>query len=120
MQFFAMARICRHTDDAISFRDVWAIGAGELNEAAGIAWKRLRDEKELAGLHHEVAWSAQALIEFADLANFTHSGDGRTQYKNYLYFEAVSALREATVPDSSYGQTNDGFSPVNRRWRGMR
>ena len=97
MQFFAMARIYRHPDDAISFRDVWTIGDGELNEAAGIVWKRLRDEKELAGLHREVAWSAQALIEFADLANFTHSGKGRTQYKNYLYFEAVSALREATV-----------------------
>ncbi len=97
MQFFAMARIYRDPDDAISFRDVWTIGAGELNEAAGIAWKRLRDEKELTGLHREVAWSAQALIEFADLVNFTHSGKGRKQYKNYLYFEAVSALREATV-----------------------
>ena len=65
MQFFALARICRHPDDAISFRDVWAIGDGELNEAAGIAWKRLRDEKELAGLHREVAWSAQALISIS-------------------------------------------------------
>ena len=94
MHFFAMARIYRHPDDAISFRDVgaarrappeggqrpWTIGDGELNEAAGIVWKRLRDEKELAGLHREAAWSAQALIEFADLANFTHSGKGRTQY----------------------------------------
>ena len=97
MQLFAMARICRHTDDAISFRDVWTIVDGELNEAARIAWKRLRDEKELAGLHREVAWSTQALLEFADLANFTPSGEGRTQYKNYLYFEAVSALREATI-----------------------
>ena len=97
MQFFAMARICRHTDDAISFRDVWTIVDGELNEAARIAWKRLRDEKELAGLHREVAWSTQALLEFADLANFTPADEGRTQYKNYLYFEAVSALREATI-----------------------
>ena len=97
MQFFAMARIYRHPEDAISLRDVWTIGDGEMNEGAGIAWERLREEKELAGLHREVAWSAQALIEFADLANFTHSGKGRFQHKNYLYFEAVSALREATV-----------------------
>ena len=97
MQFFAQARIYRHPDDAISFRDVWKIADGELNEAARIVRKRLRDEKELAGLHREVAWSAQALIEFADLENFTLSAKGRTQYKNYLYFEAVSALREATV-----------------------
>ena len=37
MRFFAMHRIYRHPDDAISFRDVWAISDGELNEAAGIA-----------------------------------------------------------------------------------
>ena len=97
MQFFAMARIYRRPDDAISLRDVWTIGDGELNESALFAWERLRDEAELSALHREVAWSAQALIEFADLANLTHSGKGRVQYKNYLYFEAVSALREATV-----------------------
>lgn len=97
MQFFVMARIYRHPDDAISFRDVWTIGDAELNEAAGIALRCLRDDSELARLHREVAWSAQALIEFSDLANFTPSGKGRMQYKNYLYFEAVSSLREATV-----------------------
>ncbi len=97
MQFFATARIYRDPDDPVSFRDVWTILDGELNEAARIAWKRLRDEKELAGLHREVAWSVQALIEFADLAHFTHLGKGRKQYNNYLYFEAVSTLREATV-----------------------
>ena len=95
--FFAMARIYRRADDAISLRDIWTIADGELNKAAGVACGRLRDEMELADLHREVAWSAQALIEFADLANFTHSGKGRVQYKNYLYFEAVHALREATV-----------------------
>ena len=40
---------------------------------------------------------AQALIEFMDLADFTLQGKGRRQRKNYLYFEAISALREATV-----------------------
>lgn len=44
-----------------------------------------------------MAWASQALVEFADLANFTPSAKGRFQHKNYLYFEAVSALREATV-----------------------
>ena len=89
MHFFAMARIYRRPDDAISLRDVWTIADGELNEAAGVACDRLRDERELANLHREVAWSAQALIEFSDLANFTRSDKGRVQYKNYLYFEAA-------------------------------
>ena len=97
MQFFSMARIYRHPNDAISFRDVWTIGDGELNEAGRVACGRLRSEKELARLHREVAWSGQALVEFADLANFTRSAKGRFQYKNYLYFEAISTLREATV-----------------------
>ena len=94
---FAMARIFRSPEDAISLRDVWTITDGELNEAAGVAYGHLREERELADLHREVAWSAQALIEFADLANFTRSGKGRVQYKNYLYFEAAHALREATL-----------------------
>lgn len=97
MQFFAMARIYRRPDDAVSLRDVWTIVDGELNEAGRLACRRLRAEGELANLHREVAWSAQALIEFTDLANFTYSGTGRVQYKNYLYFEATHALREATV-----------------------
>lgn len=97
MQFFVMARIYRHPDDAISLRDVWTIADQELNELAGVARGHLRDNKQLANLHREVAWSAQALIEFADLANFPRTGKGRVQYRNYLYFEASHALREATV-----------------------
>ena len=97
MHIFAMARIYQSPDDDISLRDVWTITDAELNEAASIACQRLRDDAELAELHREAAWSAQALIEFSDLANFTRSGKGRVQYKNYLYFEAVQALREATI-----------------------
>ena len=97
MQFFNVVRIYRHPEDTISLRDVWTITDGELNDRAGVACKRFQNEKELAGLHREVAWSAQALNEFADLANFTPSSKGRLQYKNYLYFEATHALREATV-----------------------
>ncbi len=97
MNFFTVARIYGEPDDAISLRDVWTIGDGELNAIAGIAFERFRNKEELDDLHRQVAWAAQALIEFADLANFAHSAKGRFQYKNYLYFEAVSALREATV-----------------------
>ena len=97
MEFVSIARIYRSPDDTVSLRDVWVIGDGELSGAADIAWKYVLSKKELADLHREVAWSAQALIEFIDLANFTPPVKGRWQHKNYLYFEAVSALREATV-----------------------
>ncbi len=97
MNFFAMVRIYRDSDDAISLRDVWMIGDEELNARSAIACKRIENKAELADLHRQVAWAAQALVEFADLANFTSPAKGRFQHKNYLYFEAVSALREATV-----------------------
>lgn len=97
MQFFTAARIYREPTGAISLRDVWMITDGEMNTAAGIALKHLQNEKELAEPHREVAWLAQALIEFMDLADFTLQGKGRRQRKNYLYFEAISALREATL-----------------------
>ena len=59
---------------------------GELNGAAAFAWERLRSEDELAALHREVAWAAQALLEFADLVDFTRPAKGRVQCRNYLYF----------------------------------
>ena len=98
VHFFGVARIYRNPDDAISLRDVWTMADGELNEIAGIACALLQNEEELTDLHREVAWASQALIEFVDLASFISSSvKGRFQYKNYLYFEAASALREATV-----------------------
>ena len=97
MQFFTAARIYRDPTDAVSLSDVWMNTDGEMNTAAGVALKHLQNEKELAEPHREVAWLTQALIEFMDLADFTPQGKGRRQRKNYLYFEAISALREATL-----------------------
>ena len=97
MHFFTMTRVYRDPEDPISLRDVWTIVDGELNVAAVFAWERLESDDELAILHREVAWAAQALLEFADLLNYRLPPKGRVQYRNYLYFEAMSALREATV-----------------------
>ena len=97
MNFFTMTRIYRNPEDEISLRDVWTIADGELNDIAGLAWKRLREDEELTALHREVAWASQALTEFADLVGFTRPSASLVQHGCYLYFEAVSALREATV-----------------------
>ena len=97
MHFFTMTRIYRDPEDAITLRDVWTIVDGELNGAAAFAWERLRSDDDLAALHRQVAWAAQALLEFADLVDYTRPTKGRVQFQNYLYFEATSALREATV-----------------------
>ena len=97
MQFATVARIFRHPDDAISLHDVWTIVDGELNKVSEVASKHLRDTSGLAELHREVAWSAQALVEFMDLDNFMRPALGQWQHRNYLYLEAISALREATV-----------------------
>ena len=101
MHFFIMTKIYRDPEDEISLRDVWTIADGELNGAAASAWEHLRSEDDLVVLHREVAWAAQALMEFADLIPYTRPAKGwdqyLLQYQNYLYFEAMSALREATV-----------------------
>ncbi len=101
MHFFTMIHIYRDPEDAISLRDVWTIADGELNSIAALAWEHLRSEDELVALHREVAWAAQALMEFADLIPYTRPAKGwdqyLLQYQNYLYFEATGALREATV-----------------------
>ena len=97
MEFVSIARIYSAPDDAVSLRDVWAISDGELSGVADVAWRYVLSNQELADLHRKVAWSSQSLIEFIDMANFIPPLKGRWQHKNYLYFEAVSALREATV-----------------------
>ena len=97
MRFATIARIYRHPTDAISLRDVWTFTDEELSNIAVVALERLKDVEKLAGLHRQVAWATQALIEFWDLANFTRPPKGRLQYNNYLYFEAIGALREATL-----------------------
>lgn len=97
MHFGFASRLYRHPDDEISLRDVWNIGDGELNTAAELALAHLHDGGELAALHRGVAWLSQAVIEFADLLDYRPPRKGHWQHKNYLYFEAVSALREATV-----------------------
>ena len=51
MNFFAMVRIYRDPDDAISLRDVWMIGDEELNARSAIACIRIENESELADLH---------------------------------------------------------------------
>ena len=66
----------------LRFADVWTIGDGELNATGGIACERIRNEGELADLHRQVAWACQALIEFADLANFTPSAKGLQALRN--------------------------------------
>ena len=97
MHFFTMTRIYRDPEDAISLRDVRTIADDELNGFAQFAWERLQSEQELARLHREAAWAAQALLEFVDLVSYMRPAKGRVQYLSYLYFEATSALREATV-----------------------
>lgn len=97
MKIFTIARIYKQTSDAISLRDVWTITNEELNALAEVACTRLGEERELADLHREVAWLSQSLIEFADLLNATPENKGPVQHKNYLYFEAIQALREAAA-----------------------
>ncbi len=97
MTYAFVHRIYRHVNDEISLRDVWAIRNEELNATAEIIEKHLHDEKELSRLHHDVAWLSQALIEFASILDFPSPQERLWWRKNYLYFEAVNALREAVV-----------------------
>ena len=84
MSFFTMTRIYRNPEGEISLRDVWTITEGELNEIAGLTWKQLHGEDELAALHRKVAWASQALTEFADLVGFTRPWASRVQHGCYL------------------------------------
>ena len=97
MQFATFARVFRDPRGAISLQDVWTFADGELNTVGEVALEHLRATRELKTLHREVAWSAQALVEFMDLHNFLRPATGPWQHRNYLYFEAMGALREATL-----------------------
>ena len=90
--------VFRSTQDDISFQKVWTIRADELCPAADISSDYIQLNDDLAEMHCRVAWLSQALIEFMDLLDFPDSiRILQSRRNNYFYFEAISALREATV-----------------------
>ena len=97
MRFALINKIYRHVDDEISLCDVWSIEKEELNTIAKITLKHLQEDKALSKLHRDVAWLSQALIEFSSILDFPMPHEVSWWHKNYLYFEATHALREATV-----------------------
>jgi hypothetical protein len=97
MRFHFFGRIYRTPKDEISLCDVWAVAKGELSGIGEATLKNLKEDVELAELHREVAWQAQAVIEFVDLLGQHIPSKGRWQHISYLYFEALSSLRESIV-----------------------
>jgi hypothetical protein len=54
-------------------------------------------DHDLARLHRNISWLSQAIIEFVDLLGLHFPRSGRWLHTNYLFFEALSALRESAV-----------------------
>lgn len=77
VHFFAATRVYRHTDAAISLLHIWMVDSKALNDWAETIWEHIRREKDLVDLHRNVVRTAQALIEFWDLANFWQLTKGR-------------------------------------------
>ena len=109
MELVFIGRIYREPDARIALRDVWNIGKRELNSAGEITERLVQDDQELAELHRNVSWLSQAVIEFADLLGLAFPQRGRWQHTNYLFFEALSALRESAVT-SFNGSTRASLS----------
>ena len=98
MNFHLFVRIFKNTTDPISFCDCWTITNNELSAVAETSLNSLDNSDTLTEMHREAAWLMQALIEFMDLFQITHPGRGGLwQHSNYLYYEAIASLREATV-----------------------
>lgn len=87
-------------DRPLSLREVWAIAAAELSPNAQAIQATLvgGDDQETINLHRAVAWACQAVLEFQDLQSLTLPVEGgRFSNQNYLFFEALSVLRESMV-----------------------
>ncbi len=97
MEFFNFVRVFRSPTDPISLIDCWMIDDTELNTVAKTSLKSLKNEKILGAKHRDLAWLIQALIEFMDLLQLRFHAGRQWKQNNYLYFEAVATLREATV-----------------------
>ena len=97
MEFAFFGRVYRDADVPITLLDVWNIEDKELNDVSQVTCNLLENDKSLADLHRRVAWLSQALIEFMDLQGLHFPHHGRWQHTSYLYFEAISALRESMV-----------------------
>jgi len=97
MRFHFFGRVYRNPTEQISLKDVWMITQNELSGLGSSTLQMVRHDADLGDLHRQVAWQCQAVIEFADLLGSHIPHKGRWQHINYLYFEALSSLRECIV-----------------------
>jgi hypothetical protein len=97
MALLFISRIYTHPDPRITLRDVWWLAENELNAAGELTEKLIESDDDLARLHRNVSWLSQAIIEFVDLLGLHFPRTGRWTHTNYLFYEALSALRESAV-----------------------
>lgn len=82
----------------LSLSQVWDIHSEELSPTGSKAIQILdSDELRDAALHNQVAWIGNAIQEFQDLLDLSFPKHGRFFNVHYLYFESLSALREAVL-----------------------
>lgn len=97
MDFFQYVRVIKKSTDPISFDICWTIAEDELNTVAKTSMVSLNNSEILADMYREVAWSMQAVTEFTDLVSCNNYSNENLKQSNFLFYEAVAALREATV-----------------------
>jgi len=110
MHFIVHASAFRCAPETLSLTEVWNIEEPELSPI-GVKALGLLDSKEFAHqqLREEAAWEGQALLEFQDLQDLTLPKEGPFFNVNYLFFEALSALRESIVSGLN-GQLHAAFA----------
>ena len=97
MELLFISRIYPHPDPEITLRDVWWFAEDELNAVGQLTEELIESDDDLTRLHRTVSWLSQAIIEFVDLLGLHFPRSGRWTHTNYLFYEAMSALRESII-----------------------
>jgi hypothetical protein len=102
MELLFLGRVYRNPDPRITLRDVWGFAEGELNAAGELTEKLIQSDHDLDAIHRNICWLSQAIIEFVDLLGLHFPRRGRWLHTNYLFFEALSALRESAITGAEW------------------
>lgn len=98
MQIEIDAIFFKQTNYYRGFDSVWSFEEGELNERACINLRAAEDKTHaLHKAFDATSWLHQAILEFQDLQRLNIPNEGPFGSTNYLYYEALTTLRESVL-----------------------
>lgn len=83
--------------EGLTLQRVWHLDQTELSVSATAVLQALSSDQSASDIATHTAWLSQAVLEFQDVQPLIMPQEGRFLNRNYLFHEALAALRECVL-----------------------